>query len=452
MDRGVRKSGQLMNALVYGRLKDVQRMLAAGASLHSSREENIHPIAVAAAHGHVHILKTLVRSGADIEATCTSRVKSNGCCCETNPNWPYLNGFTALHISAILGNVRAMLVLLQLGANPNSSDSKGVTPMMLACQGVHCCRLSTPKQVEMLNSLLKAGADVELEDGTGLLAIHFAASHCETQVVELLLSKAPSTLNHATHNGFTPLAAAAEWCRESTMSLLLSVGASDLSTWAEKGMNSLNAAAKLGKGGSVRFLLQNGLEAVGGKPAIADAMRTSVQYGLFDMLTILLNVEGDEKQEVWANQFVYCSHETVDVGMAPARDFPRTHAIMAIAFGCPLLHTAAKYCAIPAIRVLLSAGALAEKADSQGKVAEDVIGVYGHERNGSVEAAVRALLLKGPAFRARSWAWPATMNATLGRPSRNAHPPSSTLVPKTPMGSQTFRQLDVKLFSKSFDW
>ncbi|CAN0391213.1 unnamed protein product, partial [Ectocarpus sp. 8 AP-2014] len=39
-----------------------------------------------------------------------------------------------LHIAAILGKVRAMLVLLQLGANPNSSDSKGVTPIMMACQ------------------------------------------------------------------------------------------------------------------------------------------------------------------------------------------------------------------------------------------------------------------------------------------------------------------------------
>ncbi|CAM9472028.1 unnamed protein product [Ectocarpus fasciculatus] len=459
MSRGVNKSG-LMLALVRGRLKDVIRMLAAGASIHAFREEHsIHPIAVAAAHGHVHIIKALVARGADIEAS--SWAESNGyCCCGGNPDWPYMNGFTALHIAATLGKVQTMLVLLQLGANPNASDTKGATPMMVACRAGVCCGPSAPTQREMLDALLKAGADPALEDEDGRLAIHIAAFHCETKVVEMLLSKAPSTRSHATHDGSTPLAAAAEGGNESTMALLLSWGASDLWAWAEKGVNSLNVAAQRGMAGSVRFLLKNGLGAVGGEPAIADAMLYSVVCKHVDILEILLNVEGAEKQEVWANQSTNChplenhSHYERLWGEVPVHDIPEARAVLATKFGSPLLHVAAMHCSIPALRVLLSAGANTEKTDPRGELAKDKIGqlLSDDERNVDEEAAARKILLKGPAFRARSWAWPATTNAALGRASRKAHLSFSTPVPQTPMRVQIFKQTDEKLFSRSFDW
>ncbi|CAM9236591.1 unnamed protein product [Ectocarpus sp. 6 AP-2014] len=54
-----------------------------------------------------------------------------------NPEWPYRNGFKALHIAAAVGNADALLVLLQLGAHSNSTNSTGVTPMMvMACHRV----------------------------------------------------------------------------------------------------------------------------------------------------------------------------------------------------------------------------------------------------------------------------------------------------------------------------
>lgn len=114
----------------------------------------------------------------------------------------------------------------------------------------------------------------------------------------MLFSKAPSTLNHATLHGWTPLAAAAEGGNESTMSLLLSAGAT-------KGMSALLRAVLSGMGTSVRFLLKNGSDAVGGLPGIAEAMRISVWLGHIDILEMLLNVQGEEKQESWANQCVF---------------------------------------------------------------------------------------------------------------------------------------------------
>ncbi|CAM9404315.1 unnamed protein product [Ectocarpus sp. 8 AP-2014] len=79
-------------------------------------------------------------------------------------------------------------------------------------------------------------------------------------------------------------------------------------------------------------------------------------------------------------------------------------------------------------------GLPAETRDFQGKLAVDHIAsrVPDDKRNGSMEAAVRRILRKGPAFRARSWTWPGAVNATLGGASK-VPPSSSTPVLKTRM-------------------
>ncbi|CAM9696986.1 unnamed protein product [Ectocarpus sp. 12 AP-2014] len=178
-------------------------MLEKGASVHDFGDGFVRPIAVATSYGRIDIINALVAMGADTEAPCWS---DRDGAWKGNAEWPYRNGFTALHIAAAVGNAEALLVLLQLGANPNATDSDGGTPMMVTC-GTDCV---TSMKLTMMHSLLKAGADLAVENELGVSAIHFAAGRCEAQVVALLLSKAPSTLNSASHNGLTPLAVAAE--------------------------------------------------------------------------------------------------------------------------------------------------------------------------------------------------------------------------------------------------
>lgn len=122
----------------------------------------------------------------------------------------------------------------------------------------------------------------------------------------------------------------------------------------------------------------------------------------------------------------------------------------------PILHVAAKCCSIPAVHVLLGAGADTDNADTNGTLAIDQIGplLPDDNRNGSTEEAVRRMLQKGPAFRARSWAWPGTTDITLGGPSK-APSSSSAPVLKTSMrmGAQLFKPMGERLdISRNFDW
>lgn len=64
------------------------------------------------------------------------------------------------------------------------------------------------------------------------------------------------------------------------------------------------------------------------------------------------------------------------LGGVPVHKIPEVRAFLATTIGSPLLHAAAGYCSIPALRVILSAGSLVEKADCRGKLAKDKIGCH----------------------------------------------------------------------------
>lgn len=211
-------------------------------------------------------------------------------------------------------------------------------------------------------------------------------------------------------------------------------------------MNTLYVAVVHGMERSVRFLLENGSDAVGGLPAIAQAICVLIRHGHTVILEILLKVEGEENQEVWANHYqVYQLHDDSYLRGVPtlANNW------------CSILHVAAKFCSIPGLHVLLSAGADTEHCDFQGKLAIDQIGslLPDDKKNGSMEAAVLRMIQKGPAFRARSWTWPDTVGPTLGGTSKVPQLSSPPVSKKTLAGARTFRKLGGRLdISRSFDW
>ncbi|CAM9644036.1 unnamed protein product, partial [Ectocarpus sp. 13 AM-2016] len=86
-------------AIKQGRLADV-----AGASVHDFGDAFVRPIAVATAHGHIDIIKALIARGVDADATCRSNMDGAW---KGNPEWPYRNGFTALHIAGEVGSAEA---------------------------------------------------------------------------------------------------------------------------------------------------------------------------------------------------------------------------------------------------------------------------------------------------------------------------------------------------------
>ncbi|HYE37801.1 ankyrin repeat domain-containing protein [Methylocaldum sp.] len=113
---------------------------------------------VAAASGQVERLDSLLAQGADANS-------KNG------------SGRTPLMGAAFSGNVRVIKKLLTFGADPNAVDNRGVTALMeAAAQGYE----------EAVKALIAAGADVAVKDGSGLSSTDRAKQSGHIRIAALL--------------------------------------------------------------------------------------------------------------------------------------------------------------------------------------------------------------------------------------------------------------------------
>ncbi|CAN0029717.1 unnamed protein product, partial [Scytosiphon promiscuus] len=95
------------------------------------------------------------------------------------------------------------------------------------------------------------------------------------------------------------------------------------------------------------------------------------------------------------------------------------YPILTAKLGGPVPHFAASCCSRRAAHLLLSAGGADERnVDYRGRCAREVVGVFvdaGPEK-AARKADLGRMLERGPAFRARSWAWPTpTEAAAVGK-------------------------------------
>ena len=109
--------------------------------------------------------------------------------CSKPPLTHRVNGTTPLMVAAARGNAASVHRLLVAGSNPNESTSKmhfpvperGVTPLMCSCSckgagGLAC-----------VQKLLAFGAHINTQDGKGLTALHHAVLADNREIVESLL-------------------------------------------------------------------------------------------------------------------------------------------------------------------------------------------------------------------------------------------------------------------------
>lgn len=277
-------------------------------------------------------------------------------------------------------------------ANPNASFTDGSTPLTLACR-------HSNNKLDLVRLLVDDhGADPALpERSMGYSALHIAAVTDSINLVGFLVSRAPSTLNLYAIRGETPLLLACAEGHEGMVSRLLEAGARQRLPPDPRGMCPLGAALKEGHAGVVRLLISGsgrgggggmgpGLDAIGGAIMIPNAMYGAVRFGRVAELRLLLALARDpgERAEWLRAPFSSPEHRR-------------------------LLHLAAGFCRPAAVAVLLRAGASEALADSLGRVPGDAIGVDasagGRPRDGGRELAVRRMLERGTAYRARSWAW-----------------------------------------------
>src|SRR5918996_573482 len=161
------------------------------------------PVADAAMQGNRDAVRTLLKSGADVNA-------AQG------------DGMTALHWAAIKGDAELAQMLIYAGANVKATTRIGAyTPLYLAAKGGYAT---------VVAALIAAGADVKAESANGTTPLMIAAAGGDTRTVTTLIENGSEVNAKDTAKGETPLMYAAAFDRVEVLKLLLKHGADTKAT------------------------------------------------------------------------------------------------------------------------------------------------------------------------------------------------------------------------------
>lgn len=156
------------------------------------------PVADAAQRGDIEAVRTLLRDGADVNA-------------------PQGDGMTALHWTALSGDLKTMNVLLYAGATTEVLTRVGAyTPLHLASSRGHGASVAR---------LLEAGSKPGPTTATGVQPLHLAAQAGSAEAVKALLDRGADVNVKDNTHGRTPLVFAASQNRLEAMKILLAKGA-----------------------------------------------------------------------------------------------------------------------------------------------------------------------------------------------------------------------------------
>ena len=147
---------------------------------------------------------------------------------EADPNSSNSNGITPLMIACDRGSIRIATLLLQARANINQLSNKGYTALMDAC-------LSETPLNDLVRLLIQYGADINIKDTKQQrTALMCAAQRGHTSIVQYLLEQG-ALVNTQDVKGVTSLMMASQNGHPETVRVLLDYGAdANMLAWYEK--------------------------------------------------------------------------------------------------------------------------------------------------------------------------------------------------------------------------
>ena len=160
------------------------------------------------------------------DAECVDAVDMLLSILEADPNSSDSEGVTPLMLACAHGNIRIATLLLQARANINQQDNDGWTALMYVC-------LSETPHNDLVRLLIQSGADISIKESelqrTALMA---AAYRGHTSIVQYLLDEG-APVNTQDVNGVTSLMLASQGGHSEVVRVLINYGA-DVNILAKK--------------------------------------------------------------------------------------------------------------------------------------------------------------------------------------------------------------------------
>lgn len=192
-----RRSAPLHLAAESNNLEDAKELVRRGAEIDIKNLDGRTPLHLAIIQGHFAMVDNLIALGAD-------------------PNLTTFEGEAALHLAAAGGHLNIVALLLQHPSSPHwlhQADSNGKIPLHRA--------VSIRGNPEVVDTLIKAGTQVNTPNRDGDTALHGAAKHGLVESARLLLN-AGAQIDRVNQNGKNAFDLAFDWGQDSILALFLS--------------------------------------------------------------------------------------------------------------------------------------------------------------------------------------------------------------------------------------
>ncbi len=390
---------------------EVARLLRAGADPNvAGADDGATPLLFAIEHNAAEITRLLLEHGADVnvagdvsdvfgpQSPLMLAAQQNGVALGrrllelgADPDrFADNDGENALHYAASRGHTEFVSLLLEHGANPfaRSAPYDEKTALEFAIRGKHWgtaellyrhWNQSNPNalgspvhalaglgDMRRLEALLDSGASVELRDGAGRTALHWAAGEPRVALARLILGKSDDA-------SVVPRAARSH---TGVVDLLLRRGA-DIDAVDAFGDTALHDA--LAWGGKMQLSLAEQLARAGADVRRKDqtgwtplllAARARASPALIGAL-FERGADPSDQQGTW-NALTYAAHG----GTVATVEALIAHGVALQFVGRPALHAAASMGHAEVVDVLLRAGADPSARDTEGKTPADVAGKH----------------------------------------------------------------------------
>jgi len=326
------------------------------------------PLHVAARLGDRADVRQLLDRGTSVNVTVQSSERHS-------PAW----GDTPLHSTVIDGHRDVLEILIEARANVNARNIRGVTPLHRAVD-----------QPEILEALLRHGADPSIADRLGRTPLHYAASGSPQSSVRALVT-AGSPVATVDVMGRTALHEAALNGREETVQQLLAAGA-DANAVAQHGLTPLQLAAQNGHVNVVDLLLVRGCDIQLSDEFGWTALHHATDHAHLDVVRTLLENQADvDSPDGTGNSPLHLAARRGTVGVAILLMSYRADVQRRNSHGATPLHAAAFSGSQAILEVLMKQGADPAARNARGQTAGDVAALHDHKR-------LQSLLARNPSL------------------------------------------------------
>ena len=254
----------LLLALSYGKKEVADLLLEKGAAFDTVNSLGNTPLILAAENGYEDIVRLLISRGVGLEPVTTpggemnerytalKRTVNGGhlgtmlalieSATDDNQVTEYINA--AIKIAASNGYMDIVKILIEAGADVNTTDEDGTSLFMYAVAG-RWEYDGYERHTDIVKMLMKAGANIYTTNQYGRTALMFAAEAGHVDTLKLLINRGADVNDTDKVDGSTALIYAAKQGKAVSMNILMDAGA-DVDYPNKKGVTARSEALKKG--------------------------------------------------------------------------------------------------------------------------------------------------------------------------------------------------------------